>query len=72
MRKYGQILKEERLYRKISQEKLAQAIGVTQQAISLYEKDVHEPTIGVVERIADFYEISIDELVGRDFKEKSF
>ena len=71
MQKYGQILKLERLSRKISQEKLAQAIGVTQQAISLYEKDIHEPTIGVIERIADFYGISIDELIGRDYKEKS-
>ncbi len=70
MKKYGQILKEERLYRKLSQEKLAQAIGVSQQAISLYEKDIHEPSIGIIERIADFYGISIDELLGRDFKEK--
>ena len=71
MQKYGQILKLERLSRNISQCQLATAIGVTQAQISYYENDVNEPTIGVIERIADFYGISIDELIGRDYKEKS-
>ena len=68
MKKYGNYLKEERLYRKISQGKLAKAIGVTQQAISYYENDINEPSIGVCERIADFYGITIDELIGRDYE----
>ena len=54
MKKYGQILKLERLSRNISQCQLATAIGVTQAQISYYENDVNEPTIGVIERIADF------------------
>ena len=68
MKKYGEYLKNERLFRKISQTKLANAIGVTQQAISLYENNTNEPTIGVCERIADFYGITIDELIGRDYE----
>ena len=68
MKKYGNYLKSERLLRKISQEQLAKAIGVTQQAISLNENDNNEPTIGICEKIADFYGISLDELVGRDEK----
>ncbi len=65
MKKYGEYLKNERLIRKISQEKLAKEVGVTQQAISLYENNISEPTIGICEKLADFYGITIDELVGR-------
>ena len=68
MKNYGEYFKNERLYRKISQEKLAKAIGVTQQAISLYENNTNEPTIGICEKIADFYGITVDELIGRDYK----
>lgn len=62
MKKYGEILKEERLTRKISQTKLSKGIGITQQAISLYESDKCEPTISICIKIADFYGISLDEL----------
>ena len=71
MKKYGEYLKNERLFRKISQNKLAKAIGVTQQAISLYESNTNEPTIGVCERIADFYGITVDELIGRDYEKST-
>ena len=67
MKTYGEYLKSERQIRKISQEKLAKAIGITQQAISYYENDINEPTIGICEKIADFYGITLDELVGRDY-----
>ena len=68
MKKYGEYLKAERLLRNLSQEKLAKAIGITQQAISLYENNTNEPTIGICEKIADFYEITVDELIGRDYE----
>ena len=67
MKQYGEILKNERLLRNISQEKLAKEIGVTQAQISYYEKNINEPSISICERLADFYGISLDELVGRDF-----
>ena len=71
MKKYGEYLKNERLLRKISQEKLAKVIGISQQAISLYENNINEPTIGICERIADFYEITVDELIGRDYEKST-
>lgn len=66
MQKYGKFLKNERVSRKLSQEQLAKEIGITQQAISFYENNVNEPSISICERLADFYGISIDELIGRD------
>lgn len=66
MKKYGKLLKEERQARNLSQTDLAKNIGITQQAISYYENDINEPTIGICEKIADFYGITIDELIGRN------
>lgn len=68
MKKYGEILKSERILRRLSQEKLAKEIGISQQAISFYENDINEPSISICERLADFYGITLDELVGRDYE----
>lgn len=66
MRKYGQILMIERKSRKISQEELASKIGITQAGYSHIENDKHIPSIEIIERIADFYGISIDELIDHE------
>ena len=66
MKNYGEYLKNERLARNLSQEKLAKEIGITQAQISYYEKNINEPSISICEKLADFYGITLDELVGRD------
>ena len=71
MNKYSQKLKEERKIRGFSQDELAKAIGISQASISYYENGVNEPSIGICEKIADFYEITIDELIGRTEKKYS-
>lgn len=58
-------LKELRTERGISQRALGQAIGVTQQAIGRWELGDREPGIEALCKIADYFNISIDELVGR-------
>lgn len=65
MKKYGKLLKNERKARNLTQIDLAKAIGISQQAISYYENDINEPSISICEKIADFYNITIDELIGR-------
>ena len=71
MKKYGEYLKNERLIRNLSQEKLAKEIGITQAQISYYEKNINEPSISICEKLADFYGISVDELIGRDYEKQS-
>ena len=68
MKKYGEILQKERKARNISQGELAKAIGVSQAAIHYFETDRNEPRISIVERIADFYGITVDELIGHEVK----
>ncbi len=68
MKKYGEILQRERKARNISQGELAKAIGVSQAAIHYFETDRNEPRISIVERMADFYGITVDELIGHEVK----
>lgn len=55
------ILREER---GISQQKLAVVIGTTQQNIHRYENGHNEPDIATLMQLADFFQTSIDYLVG--------
>ncbi len=50
---------------KISQQQLADVIGVTQQSINKYENHSVEPDIETLIKIADYFETTIDYLVGR-------
>ena len=49
----------------ISQQRLADAIGVSQQSINQYENHSVEPDISVLTRLADYFNTSIDYVVGR-------
>ena len=71
MRNYGDGLKYQREANGLSQMELAKRTGLSQQAISLWEQNKRVPSIANCETLADFYGISLDELVGRDFKEKN-
>ena len=59
-------LKQHRKVGGYSQSQVAAAIGVTQQAVSLWESGNAEPTISFCIKLADFYGITLDELVGRE------
>ncbi len=50
---------------KISQQKLADAVGVSQQSINKYENQDVEPDIAILIKIADYFSVSLDYLVGR-------
>ena len=49
-----------------SQRELAKATGIKQQNISRWENNLAIPSIENCEILADFYGITLDELVGRD------
>ena len=49
----------------ITQETLAQQLGVTNQAVSKWESDQCCPDVMLLPKIADIFGISIDELFGR-------
>ncbi len=62
--KIGTIIKDLRASRKITQDQLATFIGVTPQAISRWEAENGYPDIEILPAIADFFSITVDELLG--------
>ena len=53
------------------QRELADIAGIKIRAYQLYEQGKTEPGIDVLIKFADVFEVSLDELVGRDFTPKS-
>ncbi|MDE5756351.1 MAG: helix-turn-helix domain-containing protein [Clostridia bacterium] len=62
----GEVIKELRTERDLSQQKLAEAIGVSQKAIDYWERGINEPKASYIVRLADFFEVSCDYLLGRE------
>lgn len=60
-------LKTLRNERGISQRELAEIVMVSQQSINKYENHKVEPDIDTLIKIADYFNVSLDYLVGRDF-----
>lgn len=48
----------------ISQQALAKEIGVTQKAIDFWEKDINEPKASYIVKLANFFDVSADYLLG--------
>ena len=62
-------LKELRIKKNIKQQDLAKALNVTKQSISNWENGKRLPNIEILILLADFYNCSLDYLVGRELKE---
>lgn len=57
-------LKKLRVEAGLSQQKLADQLGLTQQSIFSYETGAYEPDLTTLKRLADYFDTSIDYLVG--------
>lgn len=55
-------LKEFRLQKQITQEDLAQALGVSRQTIIALEQGRYEPSLSLALRIADYFKTPIESL----------
>ena len=66
MNTFGSQLKKIRKIRKIRQVDLAKAVGVAQTTIANYEQGNRFPDEATLVKIADYFRISIDYLLGRD------
>ena len=58
-------LKEIREQHGLKQENLAEHLKISRPAYSRYETGDREPNIETLVKIADFYKISLDSLIGR-------
>lgn len=60
-------IRELRIERKLTQAELADAIDSTFKNISKYENSHREPDLNTLIKFADFFKVSLDYLVERDF-----
>lgn len=63
----GQSIRKIRKDKKMTQGKLARKCGISQALLSHYETDRASPSLFNSITIADILEVSLDELVGRNF-----
>jgi len=68
--KIGAIIKRLRTENNITQDTLANALGVSPQAISRWESQTGYPDIELLPTLADFFAVSTDELFGYKLSER--
>ena len=66
MKNYGEILKEHRLANNKTLLDVQRETGISNVNLSRWENGKVLPSIAFCERLADYYGISIDELVGHE------
>ena len=67
----GEIIRRKRLDKNLTQEEMASHLGVSFQAISKWERGDGYPDIEMLPAIANYFGISIDELLGMSVSEKT-
>jgi transcriptional regulator with XRE-family HTH domain len=58
-------LKELRKSKKLNQTETGKIAGITSKQIQRYETNESEPTLSVLVSLADYFDVSLDYLVGR-------
>jgi len=66
--KIGSFLKELRKEKNLTQEKLAEQLHVSNRTVSRWETGSNMPDIGMLVEIADFYDVSIAEIINGERK----
>ena len=61
---FGTRLKSARIDAGYTQTYVAELLGLSQSVIARYENDIREPDLTTLKRLADFYSVSTDWLLG--------
>lgn len=65
MRSLGKTIKQLREKKHISQKDFAEQLNISNVVLSRYENDIRKPDYDTLEKIADYFEVSTDYLLGR-------
>jgi HTH-type transcriptional regulator, competence development regulator len=71
MSSLGSTIRKLREKENLTQKDFAKKIGISNVVLSRYEKDERKPDYDMLNKIADYFEVSIDYLLGREVKGKS-
>ena len=69
MARIGEIIRVLRIKRGYSQSQLADMLGLKRSAIGNYEQGIREPDLDTVEALADLFDVSVADLMGRNERE---
>lgn len=64
MKDFSEVLRELRKEKGLTQKKLAEVLGLTERSIRHYEARTHRPDVDILIRIARYFDVSLDYLVG--------
>lgn len=68
---FGERLRELRTEKQLSQSEFAKQVRLTKSAVNMYERGEREPSFEVLEKIADYFNVDLDYLLGKtDCKNK--
>ncbi|MBE7097399.1 helix-turn-helix domain-containing protein [Bacillus cereus] len=68
MKTFGNIIRNLRKQKGITQKELAQSLQLSESTIGMYERSERQPDYNTLIRIADYFKVSTDFLLGRDFE----
>ncbi|MBD5156932.1 MAG: helix-turn-helix domain-containing protein [Butyrivibrio sp.] len=69
-KKTGMFLKELRKEKQLTQEQLAEILGVTNRSVSRWENGVNMPDLDLIIEIANYYGVGIEEILDGERKSK--
>lgn len=69
--KFGQRMAAFRVAKSLSQTQLAKELNTTRDRIAYYERAARNPSLEVVQQIADFFGVSVGELLNDTAKNRS-
>lgn len=68
MGNFQNVFKQLRLSSGLTQVEMAEKLGISRSTIGMYETGAREPDFETLEKIADFFNVDIDYLLGRTDK----
>lgn len=66
MNEFNIILKQLRNNSKLTQKQISKKLGISITGYAGYEQGIREPDLKMLKKIADFFDVTIDYLVGRE------
>lgn len=64
----GNNIKDQRTFRRWNQQFLADKVNTSRQSVSAYERGENIPDIFLLIKLADLFDVSLDDLAGRIYE----
>ena len=65
MKTFHEKIKELRTERGLTQKQVAEYVGLTKNALGNYEAGIREPSLDILRKLCDLFDVSADYLIGR-------